>query len=98
MIEQNARQNQLPNEIKPAFKELKVLKHLKTAGFRKNSAFPVVFIPTCLCAFVSSEELVSSAGKRKRRIISWQGCGLPFSESQWLCVAAIFVIAQFVHD
>ncbi len=29
MIEQNVQQNQLPNAIKPAFKELKVLQHLK---------------------------------------------------------------------
>jgi hypothetical protein len=31
-VEQIVQQNQLPNEIKPAFKELKVLQHLKTVG------------------------------------------------------------------
>jgi hypothetical protein len=32
MIEQNVQQNQLPSEIKLAFKELKVLQHLKAAS------------------------------------------------------------------
>ncbi len=39
MIDQNAQNNQLPNEIKPAFKELKVLQHLRTAGFKKKFGY-----------------------------------------------------------
>jgi DDE superfamily endonuclease len=39
MIDQTTKQNQLPNEIKPAFKELKVLQHLKNAGFKKKFGF-----------------------------------------------------------
>jgi hypothetical protein len=31
--------NQLPNELKPAFEELKVMKHLQQAGFRKQFGF-----------------------------------------------------------
>ncbi len=44
MIEQNVHQNQLPNEIKPAFKELKVLQHLKTACFRKKFGYSCSFL------------------------------------------------------
>ena len=36
MIEQNGLNNQLPNEIKIAFKELKILEHLRNAGFKKK--------------------------------------------------------------
>ena len=39
MIKQNVPLDQLPHEIKPAFKELNVLKHLKTAGFKKKFGF-----------------------------------------------------------
>lgn len=39
MIEQKQPFDQLPNEIKPAFQELKVLKHLRDAGFRKKFGF-----------------------------------------------------------
>jgi hypothetical protein len=31
--------NQLPNELKPAFQELKVMQHLQQAGFRKRFGF-----------------------------------------------------------
>ena len=44
MIKQIQQQNQLPNEIKPGFKELKVLQHLKTAGFKKKFGFPCSFL------------------------------------------------------
>ena len=44
MIEQIQQQNQLPNEIKPAFKELKVLQHLKTAGFKKKFGFTCSYL------------------------------------------------------
>ncbi|MFI2859367.1 transposase [Paenibacillus sp. JSM ZJ436] len=44
MIEQNVHQNQLPNEIKSAFKELKVLQHLKTAGFKKKFGYTCSFL------------------------------------------------------
>jgi hypothetical protein len=37
-------QNQLPNEIKPAFKELKVLQHLRTAGFKKKFGYTCSFL------------------------------------------------------
>jgi hypothetical protein len=44
MIEQNVQQNQLPNEIRPAFKELQVLQHLKTAGFKKKFGYTCSFL------------------------------------------------------
>ncbi len=44
MIDQNAPLNQLPNELKPAFKELKVLQHLKTAGFKKKFGYTCSFL------------------------------------------------------
>jgi hypothetical protein len=44
MIEQKQQKNQLPNEIKPAFKELKVLQHLKTAGFKKKFGFTYSYL------------------------------------------------------
>lgn len=44
MIEQTVKQNQLPNEIKPAFKELKVLQHLKTAGFKKKFGYTCSYL------------------------------------------------------
>ena len=39
MIDHQPDLNQLPNELKPAFQELKVLKHLQQAGFRKRFGF-----------------------------------------------------------
>lgn len=47
MINQNALSDQLPKEIKPAFKELNVIKHLNGAGFKKKFGF------TCAYLFVS---------------------------------------------
>jgi hypothetical protein len=44
MIEQNLQPNQLPNVIKPAFKELKVLQHLKTAGFKRKFGYTCSFL------------------------------------------------------
>jgi hypothetical protein len=44
MLEQKQQQNQPPNEIKPAFKELKVLKHPKTAGFKKKFGFTCSYL------------------------------------------------------
>ena len=45
MIEQKQSFDQLPREIKPAFQELNVLKHLNAAGFKKKFGF------TCACLF-----------------------------------------------
>jgi hypothetical protein len=39
MIDQQPDLNQLPNELKPAFQELKVMKYLQQAGFRKRFGF-----------------------------------------------------------
>jgi hypothetical protein len=44
MIKQKQQQNQLPHEIKPAFKELKVLQHLRAAGFKKNYGFTCSYL------------------------------------------------------
>lgn len=44
MIEQNVSKNQLPKEIRPAFRELKVLQHLKTAGFKKKFGYTCSFL------------------------------------------------------
>lgn len=40
MINQQSSFDQLPNEIKPAFQELKVIKHLNNAGFKKKFGLP----------------------------------------------------------
>jgi transposase len=54
MINQTTPFDQLPQEIKPAFQELKVLKHLNAAGFRKKFGFTCAWLfrkrqiaPTC---------------------------------------------------
>jgi hypothetical protein len=39
MIKQNGLSDQLPNEIKSAFKELKIVQHLRKAGFKKKFGF-----------------------------------------------------------
>lgn len=39
MIKQNLKDNQVSQEIKTAFKELKISKHLKEAGFKKQFGF-----------------------------------------------------------
>jgi hypothetical protein len=44
MIKQNALNNQLPNEIKAAFKELQILDHLRKAGFRKKFGFTCSYL------------------------------------------------------
>lgn len=44
MIEQKEQKNQLPKEIEPAFKELRVLEHLKNAGFKKQFGFSITYL------------------------------------------------------
>lgn len=44
MIEQQGSLDQLPNEIKPAFQELNVLKHLRNAGFKKKFGFTCAYL------------------------------------------------------
>lgn len=44
MIEQKQQLDQLPKEIKPAFQELKVLKHLNGAGFKKKFGFTCAYL------------------------------------------------------
>jgi hypothetical protein len=44
MIEQKQPLDQLPKEIKPAFQELKVLKHLNAAGFKKKFGFTCAYL------------------------------------------------------
>ena len=44
MINQTTPFDQLPQEIKPAFQELKVLKHLNAAGFRKKFGFTCAWL------------------------------------------------------
>ena len=41
MINEKSSLDQLPKEIKPAFQELNVIKHLNNAALRRNSASPV---------------------------------------------------------
>lgn len=44
MITQKEQKNQLPKEIQPAFKELKVLKHLRNSGFKKKFGFSCSYL------------------------------------------------------
>lgn len=44
MIDQQGSLNQLPNVIKPAFQELKVIKHLRDAGFKKQFGFTCAYL------------------------------------------------------
>lgn len=44
MIEQKQSIDQLPKEIKPAFQELNVLKHLNGAGFKKKFGFTCAYL------------------------------------------------------
>lgn len=44
MIAQKEQKNQLPKEIQPAFKELKVLQHLRNAGFKKRFGFSCAYL------------------------------------------------------
>jgi len=44
MINQNRQENQLPQEIQAAFKELKVLHHLRQAGIKRNLGFACGYI------------------------------------------------------
>ena len=44
MINQKEQKNQLPKEIQPAFKELKVLQHLRNAGFKKRFGFTCSYL------------------------------------------------------
>ncbi|MBN2981091.1 transposase [Cohnella algarum] len=46
MIKQNELFNQLPKEIKPAFQDLNVIKHLNGAGFKKKFGFTCAFLFT----------------------------------------------------
>ncbi|WP_223226443.1 MULTISPECIES: transposase [Sporomusa] len=44
MINQNQQKNQLPKEIEAAFKELKILQHLRQAGIKRNLGFACSYI------------------------------------------------------
>lgn len=44
MIDQQGSLDQLPNEIKPAFQELNVLKHLRDVGFKKKFGFTCAYL------------------------------------------------------
>ena len=44
MIAQKEQRNQLPKEFQPAFKELKVLQHLRNAGFKKRFGFNCAYL------------------------------------------------------
>ncbi|SCW71171.1 hypothetical protein SAMN04487970_10581, partial [Paenibacillus tianmuensis] len=44
MIKQKESCNQLPKEIKPAFQELNVLKHLKDAKINKKFGFTAAYL------------------------------------------------------
>lgn len=44
MINQTPQENQLPKEIQAAFKELKVLQHLRNAGFKKRFGFTCSYL------------------------------------------------------
>lgn len=44
MINHNQQENQLPQEIQAAFKELKILQHLRQAGIKRNLGFACSYI------------------------------------------------------
>jgi len=44
MIAQKEQKNQLPKEIQPAFKELKVLQHLRNSGIKRNLGFSCSYL------------------------------------------------------
>jgi hypothetical protein len=44
MIEQSEPCNQLPQEIKPAFKEINVLRHLRNAKINKKFSYTAVYL------------------------------------------------------
>lgn len=52
MIAQKEQKNQLPKEIQPAFKELKVLHHLRNAGFRKRFGFSCSYLFQVIFALI----------------------------------------------
>lgn len=71
--------DQLPSEIKPAFQELKVIKHLNDAGFRKKFGFTCLcVVSNHLCTLVPAEKLVSSARKPTGRGLSRKDAGYRF--------------------
>ena len=52
MIAQKEQKNQLPKEIQPAFKELKVLHHLRNAGFKKRFGFSCSYLFQVIFALI----------------------------------------------
>jgi len=44
IINQTPQENQLPKEIQAAFKELKILQHLRNAGFKKRFGFTCTYL------------------------------------------------------
>ncbi|MDQ1914762.1 hypothetical protein RAC89_30735 [Paenibacillus sp. GD4] len=63
--------DQLPSEIKPAFQELKVIKHLNDAGFRKKFGF------TCAALFRIIFVLLFQQKNWFRLLESQQGADYP---------------------
>jgi hypothetical protein len=52
MIEQEEQKNQLPKEIQIAFKELKVLQHLRSAGIKKRFGFSCSYLFQVIFALI----------------------------------------------
>lgn len=75
MINQTNQENQLPKEIKGAFKELKVLHHLRHAGFKKRFGF------TCAYLFQIIFCLIFHHRNWYRLLESPQGEALPGKDS-----------------
>jgi hypothetical protein len=99
MIDQKQSLDQLPNEIKPAFLELNVLKHLNGAAFKKKFGF------TCAYLFRLVFVLLFHQKNWFRLLESQKGESFPakdvvyrFLNPQWLRVAAIFTVAEWRND
>lgn len=70
MIEQKESCNQLPKEIKPAFKELQVIKHLKDRKSTRNSGIPQPIFFSLFSCFYFIRRIGFAYLKVRKRLLS----------------------------
>lgn len=81
IINHNEHKNQLPEEIKIAFKELKVLAHLKNAGFKKRFGFTCSYLFQIVFTLIFHHKNWFCISESSNGKISWKRCNLSFYKS-----------------
>ena len=97
MIDHQPDLNQLPNELKSAFQELNVMKHLRQAGLRKRFGFSCARLFQLVFVLLFHQKNWFRLLESEGRIVSRQRCGVSLPQSCRLCLASLSDITQCRH-